>query len=52
MRAHSPRIGIFYAIGVDIYIKSMPMVEGEDWGELQNISKRSYGILGSTDETA
>jgi hypothetical protein len=32
MRVHSPRIGIFYVIGVDLYIKSMPMSEGEDWG--------------------
>jgi hypothetical protein len=52
MRAHSHRIGIFYVIGVDLYIESMPMSEGENWGGLQNVSKRSYGILVGTDETA
>jgi hypothetical protein len=52
MNLHPPRVGIFYIIGVDIYIESIPIIEGEDWGGLQNISKRSYGILGGTDETA
>jgi hypothetical protein len=35
MRAHSPQVGIFYVIGVDLYIESMPMSEGEDWGDFK-----------------
>jgi hypothetical protein len=35
MSVHSPRVGIFYVIGVDLYIESMPMSEGEDWGDFK-----------------
>jgi hypothetical protein len=35
MRAHVPRVGIFYFIGVDLYIESMPMSEAEDWGDFK-----------------
>jgi hypothetical protein len=35
MRRHSPQVGIFYVIGVDFYIESFPMSEGEDWGDFK-----------------
>jgi hypothetical protein len=35
MVLHSPLVGIFYVIGVDIYIESTPMIEGEDWGDFK-----------------
>jgi hypothetical protein len=35
MRAHPPRVGIFYVIGVDLYVESLPMIEGEDWGDFK-----------------
>jgi hypothetical protein len=33
MHSHSPRVGIFYVIGMDVYIESAPMIEGEDLGD-------------------
>jgi hypothetical protein len=35
MHSHSPRVGIFYVIGVELYVESMPMIEGEDWGDFK-----------------
>jgi hypothetical protein len=35
MHSYSPRVGIFFIIGVDLYIESMPMIEGEDWVEFK-----------------
>jgi hypothetical protein len=35
MHSHSPRVGIFYVIDVDLYIESTPMIEGEDWGDFK-----------------
>jgi hypothetical protein len=35
MCAHSPRVGIFYVIGVDLYVESIPRSEGEAWGDFK-----------------
>jgi hypothetical protein len=35
MHSHSPRVGIFYVIGMDLYIESTLMIEGEDWGDFK-----------------
>jgi hypothetical protein len=35
MCTHSPRVGIFYVIGTDLYIESTPMSKGEDWGDFK-----------------
>lgn len=44
MHTHSSRVGIFYVIGVDPYIESMPMSEGEDWGISKRIQKVIWNI--------
>jgi hypothetical protein len=52
MHSHFPQLGIFYVINEDLYMESIQTIEGEDWGGIQNVSKRAHAILGGTDETA
>jgi len=42
MRAHVPRVGIFYVIGVDLHMESIPKSDGEDWGDFKTYS---YGHM-------
>jgi hypothetical protein len=35
MHSHPPRVGILYVIDEDLYVESMPMIEGEDWGDFK-----------------
>jgi hypothetical protein len=35
MHSHLPWIGIFYVIGVNLYVESIPMIEGEECGNFK-----------------